>query len=280
MRLISKVGLTLTSLMMSGIAMASEPKDGEIGFQEAVTPVMEELVRFHHSFVFPVIVAITIFVMALMIYIMVRFNEKANPVPSKTTHHVGLEVAWTLLPVLILLVMVVPSMKLLYMQDRLPTTEMTIKVVGHTWHWEYQYPELEGQVDGFESFLLEKEDAKAAGKPYLLGTDAPLVVPVDTKVKVIVTSATNLHSFSVPSFGVKMDAVPGRLNETWFQVNPGKEGTYYGQCSELCGIKHAFMPIEVKVVSKTDFNRWVNNGGSFSTNVAQANIAAPAAAPK
>ncbi|MEP6342342.1 MAG: cytochrome c oxidase subunit II [Maricaulaceae bacterium] len=280
MRLISKVALTLTSLMMSGIAMASQPKDGKIGFQEAVTPVMEELIRFHHSFVFPVIVAITIFVMALMIYIMVRFNEKANPVPSKTTHHVGLEVAWTLVPILILLVMVVPSMKLLYMQDRLPTTEMTIKVVGHTWHWEYQYPELEDKVEGFESYLLKKEDALAAGKPYLLGTDAPLVVPVDTKVKVIVTSQANLHSFSVPSFGVKMDAVPGRLNETWFQVNPGKEGTYYGQCSELCGIRHAFMPIEVKVVSKSDFHRWVNNGGSFSTNVAQANIAAPAAAPK
>ena len=280
MRLISKVGLTLTSLMMSGAAMASQPKDGEIGFQESVTPVMDELVSFHNGFVFPVIVVITIFVMALMIYIMVRFNEKANPVPSKTTHHVGLEIAWTIVPVLILLVMVVPSMKLLYMQDRLPETEMTVKVIGHTWHWEYQYPEFADSVDSFESFLLEKEDAKAAGKPYLLGTDAPLVVPVDTKVKVIVTSAANLHAFSVPSFGVKMDAVPGRLNETWFQVNPGKEGTYYGQCSELCGVKHAFMPIEVKVVGKNEFNQWVRNGGSFSTSVAQANIAATAAAPK
>ena len=280
MRLISKVALTLTSLMMSGAAMASQPKDGEIGFQEAVTPVMEELVRFHNGFVFPVIVFITIFVMALMIFIMVRFNEKANPVPSKTTHHVGLEIAWTIVPVLILLVMVVPSMKLLYMQDRLPETEMTVKVIGHTWHWEYQYPEFEDTVDGFESYLLEKPDAEAAGKPYLLGTDAPLVVPVDTKVKVIVTSAANLHSFAVPSFGVKMDAVPGRLNETWFQVNPGKEGTYYGQCSELCGVRHAFMPIEVKVVGKDEFKQWVRNGGSFSTSVAQANTAATAAAPK
>lgn len=274
--------------MASGFAMAQDgyngPKDGAIGFQESATPVMDTLIGFHDGFVFPIIVAITIFVLALMVFIMVRFNEKANPVPSKTTHHVGLEIVWTIVPVLILLVMVVPSMKLLYMQDRLPETDMTIKVTGNTWYWSYEYPELADQVSGFDSLLLEKADAEAAGKPYLLAADTPLVVPVDTKVKVLVTSNNNLHSFAVPAFGVKMDAVPGRLNETWFQVHPGKEGTYYGQCSELCGVRHAYMPIEVKVVSKNEFNRWVANGGSFTAQTAQADVqilpAATTAAPK
>ena len=204
-----------------------------------------------------------------------RFSEKRNPVPSKTTHHVGLEIAWTIVPVLILLVMVAPSMKLLYMQDRLPETEMTVKVIGNTWYWSYEYPDHADKVDAFDSLLLEKDDAKAAGKPYLLAADAPLVVPVDTKIKVLVTSNNNLHAFAVPAFGVKMDAVPGRLNETWFEVL--REGTFYGQCSELCGVRHAYMPIEVKAVSKADFNQWVANGGAFTTRTAQAGVSTPAA---
>jgi cytochrome c oxidase subunit 2 len=278
MRLISTLSLTLSTLALSALAYGSEPKDGAIGFQEAATPVMQELVGFHNNMVFPIIVGITIFVMALMLYIMVRFNAKANPVPSKTTHHVGLEIAWTIVPILILLFMVGPSMKLLYQQDRLPETEMTIKVTGNTWYWSYEYPEIADQVEGFDSILLEKADAEAAGKPYLLGTDAPLVVPVNTKVKVLVTSNNNLHSFAMPAFGVKMDAVPGRLNETWFEVL--REGTFYGQCSELCGVKHAYMPIEIKVVSKSEYSKWVRNGGAFSTNIAQASAAANTAAPK
>ncbi len=283
MRLISKLGLYvsalgLSSLGLSGLALAAQPKDGSIGFQEAATPVMERLVAFHNGPVMWIITAITIFVLALMIFIMVRFNEKANPVPSKTTHHVALEIAWTILPILILLGMVGPSMKLLYMQDRLPETEMTIKVTGNTWYWSYEYPEMADQVEAFDSLLLEKPDAKAAGKPYLLGTDAPLVVPVNTKVKVLVTSNNNLHSFAVPAFGVKMDAVPGRLNETWFEVL--REGTFYGQCSELCGVKHAYMPIEVQAVSKSEFDKWVRNGGAFTTNTAQNSAAAASAAPK
>lgn len=282
MRLISKTALLLAAMASSAFVMADEsyngPKDGAIGFQESASPVMDELIKFHDGFVFPIIVVITLFVMGLMAYIMIRFNEKANPVPSKTTHHVGLEIAWTIVPVLILIAMVGPSMKLLYMQDRLPETEMTIKVTGNTWYWTYEYPEIEDQVSGFDSLILEKEDAKAAGKPYLLGTDAPLVVPVNTKVKVLVTSNNNLHSFAVPAFGVKMDAVPGRLNETWFEVL--REGTFYGQCSELCGIKHAYMPIEVKVVSKSAYNKWVANGGAFSTSVAQVGSLSTPASPK
>ncbi len=252
-------------------AFAAQPVDGGIGFQEAVTPVMERLVWFHNYRVFPIIVVITLFVMALMIYIMIRFREKANPVPSKTTHHVGLEIAWTIIPVGILLYMVVPSMQLLYMQDEIPEADMTIKATGNTWNWEYSYPDFEN-VDSFVSNVLERDDAIADGKPYLLGTDAPLVVPVDTTVKVLVTSNNNIHSFAMPAFGIKMDAIPGRINETWFKVNTGKEGTYYGQCSEICGTRHAFMPIEIKVISKPEFERWVANNGTFASDMA-ANIA-------
>ena len=257
------------------------PRDGAIGFQEAVTPVMEKLVGFHNNMIMPIIVFITLFVVVLMGYIMWRFSEKRNPEPSKTTHHVGLEVAWTIIPVLILLVMVVPSMQLLYYQDVIPESDMTIKVTGNTWNWEYAYPD-HPEVESYISNMLEKEDAAAAGKPYLLGSDAPLVVPVDTTVKVLVTSSNNLHSFAVPAFGIKMDAVPGRINETWFKVNPGKEGTYYGQCSELCGVRHAFMPIEINVVSKAKFAQWAANGGAFSTQAAGLKLtgAATAAAPK
>jgi len=251
---------------LTATALAAKPTDGGYWLQEAATPVMEDL-HWLHNFVSWIILAITLFVMVLMAYIMFRFSAKRNPVPSKTTHHVGLEVAWTIIPVIILLIMVVPSMRLLYFQDALPETEMTVKVVGNTWNWEYSYPEFEN-VESYISNPLEKEDAEAAGVPYLLATDAPLVVPVNTKVKVLVTSSNNLHSFAMPAFGVKMDAVPGRINETWFEVLPGKEGTYYGQCSEICGIKHYKMPIEILVVGKDEFRQWVANDGAFTTSVA------------
>lgn len=243
---------------MSTAAFANKPTDGGYWLQEAATPVMEDVIWLH-NFVFWIITAITLFVLVLMAYIMFRFSEKRNPVPSKTTHHTGLEIVWTIAPIVILLVMVVPSMKLLYFQDALPETEMTIKVTGNTWNWEYAYPD-HPNVEAYISNPLEKEDA---GDLYLLKTDAALVVPVDTKIKVLVTSSNNLHAFAVPAFGVKMDAVPGRINETWFEVLPGKEGTYFGQCSELCGINHYKMPIEVEVVSKDAFKRWVANDGSF-----------------
>lgn len=250
---------TAAFFAMTSVALANKPTDGGLWLQDAATPVMVELTKLH-NFVFWIITAITLFVMVLMAYIMFRFSEKRNPVPSKTTHNTLIEVIWTIVPIAILLVMVVPSMKLLYMQDALPETEMTIKVTGNTWNWEYAYPDFEDQVESFISNPVEKEDA---GDLYLLKTDAPLVVPVDTKIKVLVTSSNNLHAFAVPAFGVKMDAVPGRINETWFEVLPGKEGTYFGQCSELCGVNHYKMPIEVEVVSKAAFRRWVANGGTF-----------------
>ena len=264
---LSAFGASAAALMVSTAAFAAQPRDGAIGFQEAATPVMERLVSFHNNMIMPIIVVITLFVVALMVYIMWRFAEKRNPVPSKTTHNVALEVAWTIIPVVILLVMVVPSMQLLYYQDVIPESDMTIKVTGNTWNWEYAYPDYP-EIESYISNVLEEDAAKAAGKPYLLGSDAPLVVPVDTTVKVLVTSSANLHSFAMPAFGIKMDAVPGRINETWFRVLPGMEGTYYGQCSELCGVRHAFMPIEIKVVSKSEFSRWTANGGAFNTQAA------------
>ena len=244
---------------LSSAAVANKPTDGGLWLQEAATPVMVELTKLH-NFVFWIITAITLFVMVLMGYIMFRFSEKRNPVPSKSTHNSLIEIIWTVVPIIILVVLAVPSMKLLYLQDTLPETEMTIKVTGNTWSWEYAYPDFEDKVEAYISNPVEKEEA---GDLYLLKTDAPLVVPVDTKIKVLVTSSNNLHAFAVPAFGVKMDAVPGRINETWFEVLPGKEGTYFGQCSELCGINHYKMPIEVEVVSKEAFKTWVANGGAF-----------------
>lgn len=240
------------------------PTQDSIWFQESATPVMDELIKVH-NIVFIIICLIVAFVTILMGYIMIRFREKANPVPSRTSHNTLIEVIWTIVPVILLLIMVVPSMQLLYMQDELPETELTVKAIGNTWNWGYTYPDFEN-IDEITSNPLEKVDAEAQGKPYLLGTDAPLVVPVGTKVKVLVTSVNNMHSWAVPSFGVKMDAVPGIINETWFEVY--KEGTYYGQCSEICGILHYKMPIEVKVVSKAEFARWVANDGSFGDAVA------------
>jgi len=257
---------------LTGTALANKPTDRGWDLQDAATPVMEDL-TWMYDFVNWIIGVIVLVVMVLMGYIMFRFSEKRNPVPSKTSHNTLIEVIWTIVPIIILLVMVVPSMKLLYFQDRLPETEMTVKVVGNTWNWEYSYPDYP-DIDSYISNPLEKEEA---GDEYLLKTDAPLVVPVDTKVKVLVTSSNNLHAFAVPAFGIKMDAVPGRINETWFQVLPGKEGTYFGQCSELCGINHYKMPIEVEVVSKAEFNRWVANGGAFTRTASLGGSAATAA---
>ncbi len=259
--------VALIVLGLGGERGMGQPVDGGYFLQDAATPVMEDLTTVHNM-VFYWISGITAFVMALMVYIMIRFREKANPVPSKTSHNTAIEVVWTIAPVLILLFIAVPSMQLLYFQDKLPETDMTIKAVGNTWNWSYTYPDLEN-IEEIISNPLDEVQAKAQGKPYLLGTDAQLVVPVDTNVKVLVTSINNMHSWTVPSFGIKMDAVPGIINETWFRAT--REGVFYGQCSEICGIKHYYMPIEVNVVSKAEYARWVANDGAFTSSVAQNN---------
>lgn len=261
---------TATFLFLGIVGLGGErgvgmPANNGFFLQEAVTPVMHDLTKVH-NLVFWIISGIVAFVMAMMVFIMIRFREKANPVPSKTSHNTLIEIIWTIVPVLILLVIAVPSMQLLYLQDRLPETEVTVKAVGNTWNWEYSYPDHE-DVDSFVSNPLDQTQSKEAGKPYLLATDAALVVPVDTNVKVLVTSVNNMHSWTVPSFGIKMDAVPGIINETWFRAE--REGTFYGQCSEICGIKHYYMPIEVQVVSKPAYARWIANGGTFDGALAQ-----------
>ncbi|MEM7730996.1 MAG: cytochrome c oxidase subunit II [Pseudomonadota bacterium] len=225
--------------------------------QDAATPVMEELIVVH-NIVQVIITLIVLFVFFLMAYILIRFRESKNPVPSKTSHNTLIEIVWTVVPVILLVIIAIPSMNLLYKQDRLPETELTVKAVGNTWNWLYSYPDYEN-VEEWVSNPLDETQSREVGQPYLLATDAPLVVPVNTKVKVLVTSINNMHSWAVPSFGVKMDAVPGIINETWFEVY--EEGTYYGQCSEICGIRHYYMPIEVKAVSQAEFARFIAGGG-------------------
>ena len=262
---------------LSGERGAGLPVKGGYYLQEAASPVMEDVTRVY-NIIYYWISAIVAIVLALMVFIMIRFREKANPVPSKTSHNTLIEIIWTVVPIIILIVIAVPSINLLYKQDVIRDTEVTIKAVGNTWNWEYSYPDHEN-IDSFVANPLDKTQSKEAGKPYLLATDAAVVVPVNTNVKVLVTSVNNMHAWTIPSFGIKMDAVPGIINETWFNAN--RTGTFYGQCSEICGIKHYYMPIEVEVVSKADYARWVANGGSFDNSLAENSAAsATSAAPK
>jgi cytochrome c oxidase subunit 2 len=269
--MLSTMGAGALSLAAATAAFAQDkqvgPKPGGWFFQEAATPVMTDLI-WVHNMVQIIITAIVIFVVVLMGYICIRFRESKNPVPSKTSHNTLIEIIWTVVPVILLVIIAIPSMNLLYKQDRLPETEMTVKVVGNTWNWLYSYPDYEN-VEEWVSSPLDKTQAETVGQPYLLATDAPLVVPVGTKVKVLVTSVNNMHSWAMPSFGVKMDAVPGIINETWFEVY--EEGTYYGQCSEICGINHYKMPIEIKAVSKAEFARFIAAGGEPADKFAALN---------
>jgi cytochrome c oxidase subunit 2 len=261
-RIISAVVLNIlglsSGLMITG-ASASSAVPWQKDFQPAVTSVMEDVHEFH-DLLLVIITLITVFVLALLLYTMWKFSAKRNPVPSKTTHHATLEMAWTIVPVIILVVIAVPSFKLLYKADVLPKVDMTIKAIGNQWNWGYEYPD-HGNFS-FVANMIGESDLKQWAKENkiknpkrLLETDAEVVVPVNTNVRVQVTSNDVLHAWAVPAFGVKIDAVPGRLNQTWFNVK--KMGIYYGQCSELCGQNHGFMPIKVRVVSKSEFAKWV-----------------------
>lgn len=233
------------------LAGSGQPTNWQLGFQQSATPVMDNIAWFH-DFLLIVITLITLFVLALLVIIIVRFNAKANPTPSRTTHNTLLEVAWTVVPVLILVALVVPSFRLLFLQLNIPQADVTIKATGKQWFWTYNYPD-HGKFE-FDSLMLQDKDRKP-DQPRLLAVDNELVVPINKVVRVQVIGADVIHAFAVPSFGIKIDAVPGRLNETWFKAE--REGVYYGQCSELCGKDHAFMPIAVRVVKESDFNAWV-----------------------
>ena len=232
-------------------AFANQPKEWQLGFQNPASEGMREIVNFHNGLLLPIIIAISVFVLFLMIFTCIRFRASRNPNPSKTTHNFAVEVLWTLIPCLILIVMAVPSFKILYKQDTIPKVDVTIKAVGYQWYWGYEYPD-ENII--FESYMIEEEDLKE-NQPRLLTVDNEIVVPVNKVVKVMITANDVLHAWALPSFGVKRDAVPGRINETWFKAE--KVGTYYGQCSELCGIKHAFMPITVRVVTDEEYAKWL-----------------------
>src|SRR5262245_27590181 len=253
--------LTLLAMTMAailagrGMAVAGmgQPSEWQLGMQHAASPVMEHIIWFHNILLY-IITGIAAFVLVLLIVIMVRFNARANPVPSRTTHNTLLEVAWTVVPVVILIPIFIFSIKLLLLQLDLPAAEITIKATGKQWYWTYNYPD-NGKFE-FDSLML-KEGERKEGQPRLLAVDNDMVVPVNKTVRVITTGSDVIHAFAVPSFGIKIDAIPGRLNETWFKAT--REGVYYGQCSELCGKDHAFMPIAVRVVSEEAFTAWVED---------------------
>lgn len=243
--------LVLASVGAAADDIVGHARDWQMNFQPAATPVMEKLSGLHH-YLLILITVIVIFVMGLLAYVCVRFSRKNNPTPSKTTHNTLIEVVWTVVPILILVGIAIPSLRLHYYMDRAVEPEMTLKVTGYQWYWGYEYPDHDGLA--FEAYM-KKDEELVGNEPRLLATDKPVVVPVDTTVRVLTTAADVIHAFAMPAFGVKVDAVPGRLNETWFRAT--KTGIYYGQCSELCGVGHGFMPIEIRVVEKDVFNAWV-----------------------
>ena len=241
-----------TLILLPSKVFADQPRDWQLGFQDAASQSMYEIVSFHNSILLPIIIAISVFVLFLMAYACFRFRESRNPNPSKTTHNVAIEVLWTLIPCLILIVMAVPSFKILYSQDTIPKADVTIKAIGYQWYWGYEYPD-ENII--FDSYMIEDKDL-LPGQPRLLAVDNEVIVPVNKVVKVLITANDVLHAWALPAFGVKRDAMPGRVNETWFKAD--RVGTFYGQCSELCGIKHAFMPITVKVVTDEEYQEWLD----------------------
>lgn len=238
-------------LITGGVAVAETPMNWQLGFQPAASPIMEQLTGFHNMLLV-IITLIAGFVLALLLLIMLRFNSRANPTPSTTTHNTPLEVVWTVIPVLILVAIAIPSFRLLYAADVVPEADMTLKLTGNQWFWNIEYPDQDQLT--YDITMLEDAD-RPAGAPRLLAVDNEIVVPVDTTIRVQVTSVDVIHAFALPVMGVKIDAIPGHLNETWFKAT--REGVFYGQCSELCGARHAFMPTAVKVVSKEEFSKWI-----------------------
>ena len=255
----SCVGLTLLLAGMAALApiiwsagaWAAEPKPWQIGMQQSATPVHERLNAFHDELLV-ITFLIAVFVLGLLLYVIVRFHHARNPVPTRTQHNTLIEILWTVVPIFILGAILLPSLKLMYYMDRVPNAEMTIKVTAHQWYWSYEYPDQAGLT--FDSNLIADKDLKPDQKR-LLDVDNPLVVPVGTTIRVLVTGTDVIHSWFIPSFGVQEYAIIGRLNETWMQVE--REGTYYGECNQICGVNHAFMPIEVKALSKPDFATWL-----------------------
>lgn len=244
-------GALVFGLFSGSSALAGQPVDWQMGFQDPASPVMERIIDLHDMLLI-ISAAVLALVVALLLVVVVKFNSKANPVPSTTSHNTMLEMIWTIAPVFLLIAIAVPSFSLLYYSDKAPDAEMTIKAIGHQWYWTYEYPD-DGNFE-FDAYMVEDEDL-AAGDPRLLATEEKIVLPVDTDIRLLVTADDVIHSWAIPALGVKIDAVPGRLSETWLRIT--REGKYYGQCSELCGVRHGFMPIEIHAVSKDAYEEWV-----------------------
>jgi cytochrome c oxidase subunit 2 len=258
------------ALVAGGTAYAElgQPAPWEYKLQESASPVMDNIIWFHDALTV-LITVITLFVLGLLITVMVKFNAKANPVPSRTTHNTLIEVAWTLVPVLILVTIAVPSFRLLFLELDVPKADLTVKATGKQWYWSYAYPD-NGKFE-FDSLLAQDK------MPRLLGVDNEMVVPVNKIIRIQTTGADVIHSFAMPAFGIKIDAIPGRLNETWFKAD--KTGTFHGQCSELCGKDHAFMPIVIRVVSDQEFAAWVQDAQKkFASNPGKTYASAAGAA--
>ena len=263
----------LACLLFASSAFADKPVEWQTNLQPAATGIMEEITWFEHYTLW-FIIPITLFVLLLLIIVVVKFREGANPVPSKTSHNTAIEVVWTVGPVIVLLFLAIPSFQLLTAQLTPPANpDLTVKATGNQWYWSYEYEVGESPLS-FDSLLMKEEDRAALGKedkkeyPRLLAVDNEVVIPVGKTVRVLVTAADVIHAFAMPAFGVKIDAVPGRLNETWFKAD--REGLYYGQCSELCGKDHSFMPIAIRVVSQEKYDTWL---AAAATNIGDANKA-------
>jgi cytochrome c oxidase subunit 2 len=263
------VAWAATALFWAGAAAAGTPEPWQLGMQDAASPIKSAVTDLH-GLLLVVITGVCLVVLALLLYVIWRYRASANPNPTRTTHNTVLEIVWTAVPVLILVVIAFPSFKLIYYEDQTPEADVTIKAIGRQWYWTYEYPD-HGNFS-FDAFMLSREEAEAEGEPALLATSEDVVVPAGTTVRVLITASDVLHSWAVPAFGVKRDAIPGRLNETWFRVD--EPGMYYGQCSELCGVGHGFMPIAVRVVPPAEFEAWVEQaqaryGTDDATSVAQ-----------
>ena len=252
-RLIIFVATGVALIAAGGVAWAGlgQPTPWELGLQQSASPVMDDIVWFH-TYLLWLIAAIALFVLVLLAIVTVKFNARANPVPSRTTHNTFIEIIWTVVPVLILVAVAVPSFRLLFYELKVPAADLTVKVTGKQWFWSYSYPDSKFE---FDSLMVQDKDIKP-DQLRLLSVDNEMVVPVNKVIRVQTTGADVIHSFAVPAFGIKIDAIPGRLNETWFKAE--REGMYYGQCSQLCGRDHAFMPIAVHVVSEKDYTAWLD----------------------
>ena len=252
--------------------LVGQPTPGGIGLQPAASPLKVEAHFFHDVILMPIITIISLLVLGLLLWIVVRYNKRTNPVPARWSHNTLIEIIWTVVPVLVLVFIALFSFRLLFAYHDMPEPDLTVKVTGNQWNWAYEYPDQD--ISEYISNMLPEAEAEARGVPYRLAADEPMVVPVGKTVKLLVTAADVIHAVALPAFGLKTDAVPGRTNETWFRAD--RVGTYYGQCSELCGVDHAFMPIEIRVVTEAEFAAWVASKGGSMTAAADAEAAAAA----